>query len=706
MLPTLNLDDEQYLEISKRAKKLISTMYPEWTDYNEHDPGITFIELFAWLQEMQQFHLNQISHDSYKKYLKLLGIHRNGNVAATAYLHVPMPEDDIHLKKGCIAYAGEIPFETVSEEFITRASITALCSCCYDREGKPEYQRMEMKHGKFQYFPFGNRPKEGDYFEIYLDRPISRGKILNLYLSMYEKYPVKRNPIDSNGFFPLADIEYSYYDGQEWTAVEVKQDDTWQFITSGHVKIEIPEQEKVKGEQSGRENLNVSENIRIRMTLMRAEYDTPPIMEEVHLNMIEVRQQRTLVEKYDTQVRLQDGRSLVDDPLTRVDEDMRVVYINTGENCYRQIETRLFSTGDCYDCLELLGVEGMKIEGVRIIHYKTAPQRITDMMEGDGFPNQTYELFEKGMISKEFELFIEDEIQKGIFHRWDQVEDFSCSQPEDRHYILDEEKSIVCFGDCIHARAPEGKIHIVSCAVTKGMDGNVMAGRIEKLSDGEKVLAVVNYEDACHGNNVELLMQCFERYKKDMNLQKRAVSYADYENNVIHVPGLMIKKVKAIPVNKMMKEDGSVQDNCIYLVVEPYYTMEQKNLSNAYLENIKRALEQVRMIGTKYQILTAEHIGVTIYAEVIAGVNYANPRRYIEQAIRKFFQQNQADFGTPVLYSNIYGIIDTLECVTDINSLSIEAQGRGVFRSSNGDMILPPNGIVFIQDISLAISIG
>ena len=70
MLPLKILDNELFDEIVAQARKNINKYYPDWTDYNLHDPGITFIELFAWLKEIQQYHLDQIGTPNRKKFLK------------------------------------------------------------------------------------------------------------------------------------------------------------------------------------------------------------------------------------------------------------------------------------------------------------------------------------------------------------------------------------------------------------------------------------------------------------------------------------------------------------------------------------------------------------------------------------------------------------------------------------------------------------
>lgn len=73
-LPVPNLDTKRFDELVDEARRLIPRYAPEWTNHNLPDPGITFIELFAWLAEMQIYYLNQIPEKNYLKYLNLLGV--------------------------------------------------------------------------------------------------------------------------------------------------------------------------------------------------------------------------------------------------------------------------------------------------------------------------------------------------------------------------------------------------------------------------------------------------------------------------------------------------------------------------------------------------------------------------------------------------------------------------------------------------------
>ena len=67
------LDNITFAELLDEAKMLIPQYAPEWTDFNLHDPGITIIELIAWIVESQIFQLDQITEKDVKSFLSLLG---------------------------------------------------------------------------------------------------------------------------------------------------------------------------------------------------------------------------------------------------------------------------------------------------------------------------------------------------------------------------------------------------------------------------------------------------------------------------------------------------------------------------------------------------------------------------------------------------------------------------------------------------------
>jgi hypothetical protein len=72
-IPLPNLDDRTYADLVLEARALIPRYAPQWTDHNPSDPGITLIELFAWLTEIIIFRLNRIPETSEARFVELLG---------------------------------------------------------------------------------------------------------------------------------------------------------------------------------------------------------------------------------------------------------------------------------------------------------------------------------------------------------------------------------------------------------------------------------------------------------------------------------------------------------------------------------------------------------------------------------------------------------------------------------------------------------
>ena len=67
------LDNRTYDELVAEGRRLIPRHAPGWTDHNASDPGITLLELFAWLTETSIYRLDRLSEASYRSFLHLLG---------------------------------------------------------------------------------------------------------------------------------------------------------------------------------------------------------------------------------------------------------------------------------------------------------------------------------------------------------------------------------------------------------------------------------------------------------------------------------------------------------------------------------------------------------------------------------------------------------------------------------------------------------
>src|SRR5690348_3552841 len=69
-----NLDDRSFEDLLLEARLRIPRYTPEWTDFNDSDPGMTLVQLFAWFTELMLYRLNQVPDLNYVKFLRLLNL--------------------------------------------------------------------------------------------------------------------------------------------------------------------------------------------------------------------------------------------------------------------------------------------------------------------------------------------------------------------------------------------------------------------------------------------------------------------------------------------------------------------------------------------------------------------------------------------------------------------------------------------------------
>ncbi|MFO8101346.1 MAG: putative baseplate assembly protein [Dehalococcoidia bacterium] len=74
-LPAPNLDDRKFQDLVREARARIPLYCPEWTDHNLSDPGITLIELFAWMVDVLLYRINKVPDKNYIKFMELIGVH-------------------------------------------------------------------------------------------------------------------------------------------------------------------------------------------------------------------------------------------------------------------------------------------------------------------------------------------------------------------------------------------------------------------------------------------------------------------------------------------------------------------------------------------------------------------------------------------------------------------------------------------------------
>ena len=587
MLPIPVLDDEGFREIAENARSMIPRLYPGWTDFNEHDPGITFLELFAFLKESQQYHLDQIGPRNRQKYLKLLGMTRRHR--ACAQTGVLLSGEGGALPAGTRLLAGDVPFETLEPAELSGGRFRGGFS--WDGERRTAFTvGTRAEAGKLRLEVFGREPGPGMAWYLRFDGPWSPRVPLRLHLWVSGEWPIRRSPVGGEEFSPLAELAWEFLGREGWQSMEVLSDETRGLLFSGDVRLRAAGAPCPAAEAAEEERALLKEDgCWIRVRLVRGGYDVPPVLTGLSDELVPALQRETAAVCRRLPVeagRLREGGLL---PAAGEYE----VYLAGADGFWHRAEgvTRQ-RCGSGTECLLPDPAAGEAL----LLAWRGEFARARHLALGDGFPNQTFALPQKGQIYESFRLLVAETDRPGAWSLWDRVEDFDTSSPEDRHYILDEESGTVRFGDCVHGLAPEGEILIAAQAVTLGPGGNVKAGRVGAVHPEDLALCgltgdrvrVWSPDDAAGGRDRESLEDCFQRCRRLLRRTDRAVTYDDYERLVRQTPGLMISNCKAVPVTRLPRQDGSLEENCVTVVVEPYSLRQERVLSPAYAGNILR----------------------------------------------------------------------------------------------------------------------
>ncbi len=110
------LDDRTYRQILEEALARIPVHLPEWTNFNDADPGVTLLQLFSFMTESLLYRANRIPERNRIKFLNLLGIPLQPAEAArglVAFSNLRGAVEARVLPPDLELTAGQVPFRTV-----------------------------------------------------------------------------------------------------------------------------------------------------------------------------------------------------------------------------------------------------------------------------------------------------------------------------------------------------------------------------------------------------------------------------------------------------------------------------------------------------------------------------------------------------------------------------------------------------------------
>ena len=684
MLPDIDLDSESFDEILENAKNSIVSSCPEWTDMNYHDPGMTMLEMLAWLKEIQQYYLNKIGPESIKSYLKLPGIRRNTKQPSRADVSISCGTD-IAAAKGTRLHAGGICFEAEERTYVSSAAI-CCCICKSGRDMRIIGKRELSFGGSLRINPFqGGR---GSEFYVGFDKPLEKKESHRLYIDVSDTDEVPRRPItDPESFIPLVEVVAEYHTPLGWKRLGCK-DGTFGFLCPGMMKLTPP----------GRHEKTAVGGIEayfVRFRLTGGEYDVLPVIKSLEFGLLPVVQRETLAECADLPP--SDSARL----FTRLAAaGITKVYLKDKEGLYtpaRSFEKKTdVETGE----VTVTVTGGAGSEGLRIVNYDPSFPAGGYVGTGTGLPFQEYDLETDELECGDFSIMTELPASGGRLAPWRREEDLSRAGADDLVYVLDTAVGVIRFGDCIRGAAPEGRIYIISCSHTLGGRGNVSAGKINGIDGMDEGIRVTNTRRSEGGTDEETIEHCRVRAYRLMQTTETLITDEDHENFVKAVQGLKIETCRLLP------PESDRRSPVRGIVVKPYSPDGRGVPSEGYERNVLAALEKRRMLGTGFRIVRPEYAEISVYADVTVERSASDAEQELRRVIKEYFDEHKNGFGIKLIYSKLYEKIDRLGFVLSVNTLTMETPGGGAERTREGDLLLAPNVTAFPGEIDLMLSTG
>jgi predicted phage baseplate assembly protein len=160
-----NLFQRRFQDLVAIGRARLRPLAPDWTDHNAHDPGITLMELLAWVAEAQLYSVSRMRRDERAAYASLVGLTPRGTTGAEGLIwpdhgdpgapvdtfahSVVIPRDaDVH-----IVNDDQFPFRPADTLLWMPGRIARLA----DQEalgGSTDLTALNAS-GNLPYFPFG-----------------------------------------------------------------------------------------------------------------------------------------------------------------------------------------------------------------------------------------------------------------------------------------------------------------------------------------------------------------------------------------------------------------------------------------------------------------------------------------------------------------------------------------------------------------------
>ena len=291
--PVPDLDKVDFESLVEQARSLIPRYAPQWTDHNVHDPGMTLIDLIAWLVDQESYQAGFISDAHLESFAALLGVQRQGVQAATGLIWPPLEPQPViasagvDLPKGAIVSCPDQPelgYQTEHAMYISAAKLVGLQTSkrIYDINAQQPFPLTDLYDT--------TRTHLNTEFELMFDLPIqTQAATGHVVLAFELESSATGNEDEEWDINDQLTVDYRVeIPNDPWRRLAIVHDNTFALNRSGYLLLEFPP-EAIQASQAG------TPRSRLKVTLLSRTNPLPAKIHYANINAAPIVQLQTIL---------------------------------------------------------------------------------------------------------------------------------------------------------------------------------------------------------------------------------------------------------------------------------------------------------------------------------------------------------------------------------------------------------------------------
>lgn len=600
------LDDRGFDDLVAELTARIPAHTPEWTHPRPGDPGMTLVELFAWLADTILYRANLIPERQRLAFLRLLGMPMRAAQPARGLISVTIDARDSAPVVKLPPFSGiskPLAFETLDELTVLPVTAQAYYKRRLDAAEQKQFAQLLPDLG--QVYELSGTPVGYVTTPVFIDNAAeARG------------FDLVGEALDQCLWLALLAPKAELVDAAR-AALGADSEGRRQLLNVGIAPaLTVPALFEDIGPRARLPHLwEVSTG---REDGGEADYLTLEVIEDRSAGLTQNGVQRLLlpgagdigVPANDVRVQLKAG---VGDRPPRIDDPA------TAERLVTWLRLR----PDPKAKLAALQLSWLGINAAAIDQRQTIAGRVLGVSSGAA--DQEFALAATAIEADSLQLQVEE---TGLGYRlWQRVDDLALHGRDAAVYSLDAEAGSVRFGDGVRGRIPEAgrSIRVASMRAGGGAAGNLPAGSLTLL-DGlgaarstppvklklQQPLALTDGADA------ETLAQAEQRIPATFRHRDRAVTESDYQELAARTPGVAVGRVELLPRFKPQQRRFEVPGVVSVLVLPQRegFDAPYPRADRPFLESVHGWLDARRPLATELYTIGCEYVPLALSVAV------------------------------------------------------------------------------------------